>query len=97
MWLLSLSCAAMRETMPASVAVEPSVCADSAGGAAASAAHADPERELVRRDCAWDDSWVGAGPMLDDAFFSAVEALMGDVAGHGRATCPVARAGWRDT
>lgn len=30
----------------------------------------------------WYDNWVGAHPMREDAFFPAVEALMGEVAGQ---------------
>jgi ubiquinone/menaquinone biosynthesis C-methylase UbiE len=30
----------------------------------------------------WYDQWVGTYPMHNDPFFSAVEALMGDITGH---------------
>ena len=36
----------------------------------------------------WYDTWVGSQPMSEDAFFPAVEALMGDVA--GRRVCDLA-------
>ena len=36
----------------------------------------------------WYDSWVGTHAMREDAFFPAVEALMGEVA--GRRICDLA-------